>query len=213
MTNTPPPPSPDIIQAMTAMRSHEATLEREIVRDEAEIADKKSWIEEKKVELAKARKGLRAIEEIFGPLTEEISTAAKTSRRTGASRVAVEECPLALARRQEIGEKYRALYAIAEAMPNREVHTRTTAKWLIEAGLMPDQIDNARVALTSYLKLRPSIWEPGERGFFRLITPQSERGFLGLITPQTEAESATQETGGEMPEADPESDDIRPFNV
>ena len=197
MTNT--PPSPDIIQAMTAMRSHEATLEREIVRDEAEIADKKARLEEKKVELAKARKGLRAIEEIFGPLSEEISTAAKTSRRTGASRVAVEDCPLALARRQEIGGKYPALYAIAEAMPGRVVHTRTVARWLIEADLMRDHMDNARVALTSYMKLRPEIWEPVEKGCFRLIAPVREAG------------SATQETGGEIPE--PESNDIRSFTL
>ena len=197
MTNT--PPSPDIIQAMTAMRSHEATLEREIVRDEAEIADKKARLEEKKVELAKARKGLRAIEEIFGPLSEEISTAAKTSRRTGASRVAVEDCPLTLARRRESGEKYVALCAIAEATPSRVVHTRTTAKWLIEADLMPDHMDNARVSLTSYMRLRPEIWEPVEKGYFRLIAPVREAG------------SATQEAGGEIPE--PESNDIRSFTL
>ena len=208
MTNAPPPMPTDIIQAVTAMRSHWQSVQSEIANKRAEILDMED-------ELAKTERGIKALEEIFGPLSEEGQTAktAQTSRRTGAGRVAVKECPIALAQRQEIGEKYRALYAIAEAMPNREVHTRTTAKWLIEAGLMPDQIDNARVALTSYMKLRPSIWEPGERGFLRLITPQSERGFLGLITPQTEAESATQETGGEMPEADPESDDIRPFNV
>ena len=194
MTNAPPPMPTDIIQAVTAMRSHWQSVQSEIANKRAEILDMED-------ELAKTERGIKALEEIFGPLSEEGQTAktaktAKTSRRTGAGRVAVKECPIALAQRQEMGEKYRALYAIAEALPGRVVHTRTASTWLIEAGLIPDHLDNARVALRSYMKLRPSIWEPVERGFFRLITPQSEPG------------SATQETGGETPEADPESDDI-----
>ena len=201
MTNITPTPKPtptDIIQAVTAMRSHWQSVQREIARKKEEIAHNRGELADMEEDLARTERGITALEEIFGPLSEEIETV-KTSRRTGTGRVAVEECPLTVSRRQEMGEKYRALYAIAEALPGRVVHTRTAATWLIEAGLMPDQLDNARVALTSYMKLRPSIWDPVERGFFRLITPQTEAG------------SATQETGGETPEADPESDDSCSF--
>ena len=182
MTNTPTTPT-DIIQAITALRSHWHSVKREIADKKAEIAHNHGELADMEEEIARTERGITALEEIFGPLSEEIQTA-KTSRRTGASRVAVEECPLTLARRQEMGEKYVAFYAIAEALPNRVVHTRTAATWLIEAGLMPDNIDNARVALTSYMRLRPKVWEPVERGFFRLIAPVRE----GL---------SAQETGGE----------------
>ena len=190
MTNK-SPPSTKIIKAMTAMRSHEATLEREIAGDEAEIADKKAGVAEKKVELAKAKKGLRAMEEIFGPLPEE--TQPETANRGAGNRrtAPIAECPLTLTQRKEMGEKYVALYAIAEDMPDRLVHTRTVGKWLIEAALMPNNIDNARVALASYMRLRPDVWEPAGKGYFRLITPQTEAG------------SATQETGGETEKQEP----------
>ena len=187
MTNMPPTP-PDIIQAITAMRSHWHSVKREIADKKAEIAHNQGELADMEEENARTERGITALEEIFGPLSEEIQTA-KTSRRTGASRVAVEECPLTLARRQEMGEKYVALYAIAEASPDRVVHTRTAASWLIEAELMPDQIDNARVALTSYMKLRPSAWEPIERGFFRLIAPQTE----GITAQETGGESGNGE--------------------
>ena len=187
MTNTPPA---DIIQAMTAMGARIGWLRREIPRQEAETAHNKE-------ELSKALKGLQVMEEIFGPLSEETQPET-ANRRTGTGRVAVKDCPLTLARMREIGEKYLALSAIAEATPSRVVHTRTVARWLIEADLMPDHMDNARVSLTSYMRLRPNIWEPVERGYFRLIAPVRE----GI---------AAQETEGEIPE--PESNDIRSFTL
>ena len=134
MTNTPstPPTPADIIQAITAMKSHRHSVKREIADKKEEIAHNQGELADMEEELAKTERGITAVEEIFGPLSEEIETA-KTSRRTSARRVAAEECPLTLARMQEIGERYVALYAIAEAMPSRVVHTRTTAKWLIES--------------------------------------------------------------------------------
>ena len=196
MINMPPTP-PDIIQAVTAMRSHWHSKKSEIAVKKEEIAHNQGELADMKEELAKTERGIRALEDIFGPMSEMETT--KTSRRTGTGRVAVKDCPITLARRQEIGEKYPALYAIAEAMPGRVVHTRTVARWLIDAELMPDHMDNARVALTSYMKLRPEIWEPVEKGYFRLIAPVREAG------------SATQETGGKIPE--PESNDIRSFTL
>ena len=187
MTNTPPTPT-DIIQVITAMRSHWHSVKREIADKKAEIAHNQGELADMEEEIARTERGIAALEEIFGPLSEEIQTA-KTSRRTGTSRVAVKKCPLTLAQRQENGEKYVALYAIAEALPDRVVHTRTAASWLIEAGVMPDQIDNARVALTSHMKLRPRVWEPVERGFFRLIAPETE----GITAQETGGESGNGE--------------------
>ena len=195
MTNMPPTP-PDIIQAFTAMRSHWHSMKSEIAVKKEEIAHNQGELADMKEELAKTERGIRALEDIFGPMSE--TERAKTNRRAGAGRVAVKDCPLTLARRREIGEKHVALCAIAEATPSRVVHTRTVARWLIEAELMPDHMDNARVSLTSYMRLRPNIWEPAERGYFRLIAPVKE----GI---------AAQETGGEIPE--PESNDIRSFTL
>ena len=115
MTNMPPTP-PDIIQAITAMRSHWHSMKSEIAVKKEEIAHNQGELADMKEELAKTERGIRALEDIFGPMSE--TETAKTSRRTGAGRVAVKDCPLTLARRQEIGEK------ISRSLRHRRGHAR-----------------------------------------------------------------------------------------
>ena len=137
-------------------------------------------------ETVTTEKALSSLEDKYGGL----STAGQATKvDPGAGRAAADAaCPLTVDEMRTLGDKYDALYATAELMPDRVVHARTAGKWLINAGLMPDQIDNARVAIVSHMKSRPGTWEQVGRGTFRLIRPRRETEF------DPESEGETRET-------------------
>ena len=91
MTNTPPTPT-DIIQAITAMRSHWHSVKREIADKKAEIAHNQGELADMEEKIARTGERDHGFRADFRTSVRGIQTA-KTSRRTGASRVAVEECP------------------------------------------------------------------------------------------------------------------------
>ena len=149
----------DTQRTLARLRSDEARLESEIT----------GKISEKSLVSA----AIKAIEQLYeGDAAPVVSSPAPPrTRRTTRQEP---ECPLTMEERIATGDKYAALHGISRLMPDRVVHVRTAARWLIAAGLMPDHMDNARVSLTSHMKRRPDTWEQVGPGSFLLIATEEE---------------------------------------
>ena len=155
------------------MTSEADDASRTIIRLRADLERLDSEIAEKTEEKKLTQDAITALERLRGP-QPEIATETKAPPRTTHRKPTFEECPLTIEERVSLGDKYIALYAIARAIPDRVIHVRTACRWLIEAGLIPDNMDNARVSLTSHMRRRPNIWEQVVKGTFQLIASEEQ---------------------------------------
>ena len=150
----------------------DADTKRTIARLRAELQEVEAEIVSKQSKRNRLGAAIQALELLCDPPPADLITGPERPPRTRRHTQQDTECPLTEEELKAMGDKYDALYAIARAMPERVIHVRTTCGWIINAGLMPDHMDNARVAITSHLNHRPEIWEKIGRGTYRLIATE-----------------------------------------
>ena len=106
------------------------------------------------------------------------------------------------------GNRREVLIAIAKASPGLRVRPTIAIQWMHAAGIIKTDPDNAGKSLARYMRKHPEIWEPQERGWYRLV------GALELmdttpprpnLTAQPD-DSSHADTDQEGPNVDPQQD-------
>ena len=181
------------------------------------LADLDSQEEQDRQELSKIEEKIHTIQERIRTRTEtkdnvlQLYSPNTQQRpvRTAKPTVDPRQCPLTHEQMRRIGNRREVLIAISKASPGLRVRPTVAIHWMHAAGIIKTDPDNAGKSLARYMRKHPEIWEPQERGWYRLV------GALELMNttpPQppnpTDQADHPSETGTDQegPNEDPQQD-------
>ena len=118
------------------------------------------------------------------------------------------QCPLTPAQMRTLGNRRNVLIGIAKASLGMRVRPSIATHWMYAAGIITTDPDNAAKSLARYMRKHPEIWEPQERGWYRLVGALALKGTTPQSPNQTDQTHHPSDAGTEQggPNGDPQQD-------
>ena len=113
-----------------------------------------------------------------------------------------EDCPLTQAQMRQIGNRRHIIEAISKASPGMRVRPLTAAKWMHDAGIFTTEVQHAAKSLARNMRRHPELWEPQERGWFRLVGTLDPKSTPHQLPAQTDQAEKTSDAGTDQNEPD-----------
>ena len=134
------------------------------------LADLNRQEEQRQQELSTIQEEIRTLKETKNQVLRTYSpNTQQRPVRTLKPAVDPRQCPLTHEQMRQIGNRREVLIAIAKASPGLRVRPTIAIHWMHAAGIIKTNPDNAGKSLARYMRKHPEIWEPQERGWYRLV--------------------------------------------